>query len=370
VSADSARDTVHDFIALLRDSGLRIDLARAGTLFDALALIPARGLHAIFLAGRTTLCASPEEIARYDACFAQFFFGEAFSTVEILPDPDVMPMLAASQDLRRRDQADTDDDRDVEMGAASARELLRTRKLSKLSPEEHRLIEQLIARLRGKVAVSKGRRRMAAARGLVDIRRTVKAAQARGGEPDRLFHRIRRPRIRKRVLLLDISGSMAPFAPGLLRFGYAAYRCAPRRTEVFTIGTRLTRLSRCFDTEDAEAGNQNAARAVPDWSGGTRLGDQLKAFLDIWGQRGMARGAIVVIASDGWERGGADLLAEQMRRLRGLCHRVIWANPHKSTPGFEPLTRGMQAALPSVDDFVSGSSANELEALIRLMGNS
>ena len=108
---------------------------------------------------------------------------------------------------------------------------------------------------------------------------------------------------------------------------------------------------------------------MPDWSGGTRLGEQLRAFLDIWGQRGMARGAIVVIASDGWERGGAELLGAQMRRLKSLAHRVIWANPHKSTPGFEPLTGGMQAALPAVDDFVSGSSARELADLIELMAD-
>lgn len=362
-------DTLYNFIAQLRHSGLRIDVARAGALQDALALIPARGLHAVFLAGRTTLCASQEEIARFDACFAQFFFSGERIEVEILPDPMATPMLQASTDLRRRDRAETDDDRDVEMGAASAQEILRRRKISKLSPDEQKLIERLIVQLRADVAVYPGRRRMTAKLGLVDVRRTVKAAQAKGGDVARLYRRIRRKRIRKRVLLLDISGSMAPFAPGLMRFGYAAYRCAPRRTEVFTIGTRLTRLTRCFDTADAEAANQNASYAVPDWSGGTRLGDQLKAFLDIWGQRGMARGAIVVIASDGWERGGAELLAEQMQRLRRLSHRVIWANPHKSTPGFEPLTRGMQAALPAVDDFVPGSTVHELDALIRLMGN-
>jgi len=362
-------DTLAKFIALLRRSGLRVDIARAGALQDALALIPARGLHAVFLAGRTTLCASQEETARFDACFAQFFFGGVWFEAEILPDPKATPVLQASTDLRRRNKAETDDDRDVEMGAASAQEVLRHRKISKLSAAEQKLIERLIVQLRADVAVYPGRRRQTAARGILDVRRTVKAAQAKGGDIARLYRRLRRPRIRKRVLLLDISGSMAPFAPGLLRFGYAAYRGAPRRTEVFTIGTRLTRLTRCFETADAEAASQNASRAVPDWSGGTRLGDQLKVFLDIWGQRGMARGAVVVIASDGWERGGAELLAQQMQRLQLLSHRVIWANPHKSTPGFEPLTKGMQAALPAVDDFVSGSTVDELAALIRLMGN-
>jgi len=277
-------------------------------------------------------------------------------------------MLPGGADIRRRDKADEDDDRDVEVGAASVVEVLRTRKLSTLSKDEREIIHNLIARLRGGVAVARGRRQRRAKRGVVDIRRTVKAAQLRGGETERLFLRLPRPRVRKRVLLLDISGSMAPFAPGLLRFGYAAYRCATNRTEVFTVGTRLTRITRCFATGDVEAAMLAASRAVPDWSGGTRLGDQLQAFLDLWGSRGMARGAIVVIASDGWERGGADLLAAQMRRLKRLAHRVIWANPHKSTPGFAPLTAGMQAALPAIDHFVSGSSAHELSDLIGLMG--
>ena len=367
MSAAQAWATVQDFVAALRRAGLRVDIARSGMLLEALEVFPASGLRAVFLAGRATLCASPEDVARYDACFAKFFFGDDFPPAEILPDPAAPPMLPGGADLRRRGASENDDDRDVEMGAASVTEVLRTRKLSTLSRDERDLIHALIARLRGGVALMRGRRRGAANRGPIDVRRTVRAAQLRGGEPERLFRRLPRPRIRKRVLLLDVSGSMAPFAPGLLRFGYAAYRCATRRTEIFTVGTRLTRITRAFDTGDAETAILAASRAVPDWSGGTRLGEQLRAFLDIWGQRGMARGAIVVIASDGWERGGAELLGAQMRRLKSLAHRVIWANPHKSTPGFEPLTGGMRAALPAVDDFVSGSSAQEFANLIALM---
>jgi uncharacterized protein with von Willebrand factor type A (vWA) domain len=307
-------------------------------------------------------------VARYDACFARFFFGNDQEPAEILPDPSAPPMLPGVTDIRRRDKSNQDDDRDVEMGAASAQEILRRRKLSSLSPEEKLLIHELISKLRGALAVKNSRRKKSAARGVIDVRRTVRAAQWRGGEPETLFHRKPRLRIRKRVLLLDISGSMAPFAPGLLRFGYAAYRCAPRRTEVFTVGTRLTRISRCFDTEDCESAILAASRAMPDWSGGTRLGEQIGAFLDIWGQRGMARGAIIVIASDGWERGETGSLIRQMTRLKNLSHCIIWANPHKSTPGFEPLARGMQAALPAIDHFVSGSSAHELGQLIALMG--
>jgi uncharacterized protein len=188
------------------------------------------------------------------------------------------------------------------------------------------------------------------------------------GDPDRLHLRVRRTRPRKRVLLLDISGSMAPYSGGLLNFGYAAHRCAPQQTEVFTIGTRLTRITQYLRSRDPELAMVGASRAILDWSGGTRIGDQLKTFLDLWGQRGMARGAIVVIASDGWERGNTAVLAEQVRRLSNLAERIIWANPHKSTPGFEPLTRGMQAALPYIDQLVAGSTANEFARLLDLLG--
>ncbi len=365
-----AQEQILGFISALRAAGLAVDVSRAGLLFEAVGLLPAAGLQTIFLAGRATLCATQEDIARFDACFARFFFGGEKANAEIMPDPSAPPILPGVTDISRRDRPDEDDDRDVEMGAASAQELLRRRKLSTVSAEEKALIFVLISRLRAKVALLPGRRKRTGAHGVIDVRRTVKAAQWRGGEPEKLFRRLPRPRIRKRVLLLDVSGSMAPFAPGLLRFGYAAYRCAPRRTEVFTIGTRLTRISRAFDTQDCEAGIIAASRTVPDWSGGTRLGEQIRAFLDLWGQRGMARGAIIVIASDGWERGETGLLGQQMARLGLLAHRVIWANPHKSTPGFEPLTRGMQAALPAIDEFVSGSSAAELGQLIQLMGES
>ncbi len=361
--------TLLNFVTALRAAGLRIELSRTGMLYEALAVIPAAGLQAVYLAGRATLCASAEDHARFDACFARFFFGHQTMPAEILPDPEAPPMLPGAADLAKRDMSQAEDDREIEMGAASRAEVLRSRKISTLSPEEKALVLDLIAGLRGQAAMHHGRRRQIAERGAIDVRRTVKAAHLRGGELERLFRRLPRPRIRKRILLLDVSGSMAPFAPGLLRFGYAAQRSAPRRTEVFTVGTRLTRITRAFDTQDVEAAIVNASKLVADWSGGTRLGDQLKAFLDVWGQRGMARGAIVVIASDGWERGGAELLGEQMRRLSGLAHRIIWANPHKSTPGFEPLTKGMQAALPLVDHFVAGSSADELGVLIRLMGS-
>jgi uncharacterized protein with von Willebrand factor type A (vWA) domain len=164
------------------------------------------------------------------------------------------------------------------------------------------------------------------------------------------------------VFLLDVSGSMAPYADALLRFAHVAVR---RRTgtEVFTLGTRLTRVSRELRRRDADLALSAVARTVPDWSGGTRLGELLRAFLDRWGQRGTARGAVVVVASDGWERGDPQVLGEQMARLHRLAHRVVWVNPHRGKPGFAPLTAGLLAALPHVDDFVSGHSLAAYEEL-------
>jgi uncharacterized protein len=187
-----------------------------------------------------------------------------------------------------------------------------------------------------------------------------------GGEPARLLRHAYRRRPRRLVLLLDVSGSMEPYADALLRFAHVAAR---RRTgtEVFTIGTRLTRISRELRRQDADLALAAVAKAVPDWSGGTRLGELLRAFLDRWGQSGTARGAVVVFASDGWERGDPQVLAEQMARLRRLAHRVVWVNPHRGKPGFAPLTAGMAAALPHIDEFVSGHSLAAYEELAAVL---
>ena len=143
----------------------------------------------------------------------------------------------------------------------------------------------------------------------------------------------------------------------------AIVRARPAATEVFTVGTRLTRVTRELRLRDPDKALAASGSAIPDWSGGTRLGEVLKAFLDRWGQRGTARGAVVVVCSDGWERGGTDVLAEQMARLQRLAHAVVWVNPHKGREGYEPLTGGMQAALPSVDHFVAGHSLAAFQEL-------
>jgi uncharacterized protein with von Willebrand factor type A (vWA) domain len=160
---------------------------------------------------------------------------------------------------------------------------------------------------------------------------------------------------------------MEPYADTLLRFAHAAVRVAPFGTEVFTLGTRLTRITRELRRRDPDAALSAAGAAIPDWSGGTRLGDSLKAFLDQWGQRGVARGAVTVLCSDGWERGDPALLGEQLARLARLSHRVVWVNPHKGKDGYAPITGGMLAALPHIDDLVAGHSLAALERLVEVI---
>ena len=171
-------------------------------------------------------------------------------------------------------------------------------------------------------------------------------------------------------MLVDVSGSMEPYARALLSFAQVAVNARARQrlpVEVFTIGTRLTRLTRELSTRDPDRALGLAAHAVPDWSGGTRLGQTIGQFCERWGAPGLARGATIVILSDGWDRGDPALLGEQMARLGRLAHRIIWVNPLRSTPGYEPIARGMAAALPHIDRFVDGHDLAALEDLARIL---
>ncbi|WP_039737560.1 vWA domain-containing protein, partial [Saccharomonospora halophila] len=194
---------------------------------------------------------------------------------------------------------------------------------------------------------------------------TLRAMLADGGEVGRLAHARHAPRTRRVVLLIDVSGSMKPYADALLRFAHVVVRSAPADVEVFTLGTRLTRVSRQLRWRDPERAVLQAGRAVADFAGGTRLGETLRVFLDRWGQRGLARRSTVVLFSDGWERGDASLLGTQTARLRRLAHAVLWVNPHAGRPGYEPVQSGIAAAWPHVDKLLAGHSLATLERLLR-----
>ena len=199
-----------------------------------------------------------------------------------------------------------------------------------------------------------------------DIRRTMRASLQHGGEPIERYWREPSERLRRLVVLLDISGSMEPYARALLRFMHAAV-VGRQRVEAFTFGTRLTRITKELTSRDPDKALAQTSTQVSDWSGGTRLGECLRTFNDSWGISGMARGSIFVVLSDGWDRGDPEILAEQMQRLKHVAFRVIWVNPLKVSPGYAPLARGMAAAMPFIDDFVEGHSLEAMRQLTEVI---
>jgi uncharacterized protein with von Willebrand factor type A (vWA) domain len=210
------------------------------------------------------------------------------------------------------------------------------------------------------------RTRPSASGGRFDVRRTLRRSLRTHGEPFERSWRDRRARRRPLLLILDVSGSMSPYARALMQFGYAAM-AADRRVEVFCFGTRLTPVTRLLRSKDPDRALHEIGRIVADWEGGTRIGESLKSLLDGWSQRAALRGAVVVLCSDGLERGDPELLRRQMERLGRLAHRVVWVNPLKGSPRYEPLARGMAAALPSVDVFLSGHNLESLSELARTL---
>jgi uncharacterized protein with von Willebrand factor type A (vWA) domain len=228
-----------------------------------------------------------------------------------------------------------------------------------MSPAEKRRLAAMFATIHARPPLRRTARHQRWHRGQVDANRTLRTSLRLMGEPSRISWRRRGIKPRRVVLLVDVSGSMSAYADALLRLAHrltVSIRAQGGVVETFAVGTRLTHLTRALRQRDAERALVAAGETVPDWSGGTRLGETLRFFMDRWGQRGMARGSVVVVFSDGWERGDPSLLAEQMARLHRVAHRVVWVNPHRGKAGYEAVQQGVLAALPSIDDFVAGHS--------------
>lgn len=348
------------FARTLRAAGLGADPIRTQTAVAALRSVGVDSRSRARAALRAALVSDPSELAAFEAAFAVYF---STAVPEPAPPnplaPPARPALMAVPDALpgETEQISGSD----AVGSASKDEVLRRRDLAMLTDAERAAVAQMIAALRIGGPRRPARRSRSARYGRLDGAATARATLARAGEPQlRYSRRVDRPR--RLAFLLDVSGSMAAYADNYLRFAHVAARRRPG-TEVFTIGTRLTRITRQLRDPSVDDALRAAADAVPDWSGGTRLGDQVRAFLDRWGQRGAARGAVVVIFSDGWERGDTALLREQMQRLHRLAHRVVWVNPHSGKIGFAPSTAGMRAALASIDVLQEGHT---LEALTQL----
>jgi uncharacterized protein with von Willebrand factor type A (vWA) domain len=332
----------------LRSAGVPVGTGRIAEFCRAAALLAPDDLY---WAGRATLVGRPGELPVYDRVFARFFAE---------PGLEAQAYVRAAVPVR---------DVRLDVALASPLELLREKRFDRCSPDELAELGTLMARVPLQVPLRRTRRRVPAPRGTPDLRRTLRRSFRTGGEPLERSWRTRQRRPRKLVFLLDVSGSMTDYSRALLMFTHAVLR-ADRRCEAFCFGTRLTRLTRALATADLDEALRRAAAEVVDWNGGTRIGESLKRFLDEFGHPGTGRGAVVVICSDGLEVGDPELLANQMARLSRLAHRVVWLNPLKGDPAYEPLARGMNAALPHVDVFASGHNLASLEdvatALARL----
>ncbi len=359
------------FVDVLRRAGIAVSLGSTLDFGRALVEVGTGTRSGVYWAGRATLVRRPEDVGTYDEAFERHWLGAAagFGTAPEQPTITLLLDVPEDADVPPADEGASDGDGDHLSVRWSRTEVLSSRDFADCTEEELAELHELMGGLRLVGATRRSRRlRPAAHRGRPDLRRTVRAALRTGGEP--LHRAFSEPgvRLRRLVLLLDVSGSMEPYARALIRFLHAAM-VGRRDVEAFALGTRLTRLTRELSTRDPDAALARAAVAVTDWSGGTRLGDGLRAFNDRWGVPGMARGATVVILSDGWDRGEPSVMEEQMGRLHRVAHQVVWVNPLKASPGYAPVARGMAAALPHVDRFVEGHSLDSLRSLATVLAD-
>lgn len=347
------------FVHRLRAAGVPASPDRVHAFVAAVDQLGAGDPADVYWAGRVTLCGDLLDVRRYDRVVAEVFGGRPRSSSR----HPAVELVRASGDAGAGDQDADETDALPLVADASRVERLRHADIAALSDQDRADLHRLLTRFRLPGEQRPTRRHRRAPRGGIDRRRTVRAMLAAGGEPARLVHRRHRSRPRDVVVLADVSGSMATHAEALLRFAHATVRGHDGTVEVFTLGTRLTRVTRELGLRDPDQAMRAVGRRVEDWSGGTRLGETLRAFLDDWGQRGTARGAVVVILSDGWERGEVSLLGSQAERLGRLAHRVVWANPRAGREGFAPTAAGMAAALPHCDVLLPATTLAELEHL-------
>ena len=351
---------VAGFAHALAVAGLPVVSDAVETYTRALRQVDLADPGQVYWAGRATLCRGPDDIPRYDLVFESWFGGTVPGRA---PQRAQQPRRSRIAALDATGAAETGGDAPRLRVAADDTEILRHRDIADLTAAERAHLAELIAALHPRPATRPALRLRPSRRGRVDPRRTVRHMLAAGGEPVRPRHHRKATRPRRIVLLLDVSGSMSPYADALLRFAHVVASTNPA-TEVFSLGTRMTRLSRSLRIRDPELALAAAGRAVPDWAGGTRLGETMGAFLDRWGRRGLARAAVVVIFSDGWERGDPMLLAEQMAALQRLAHAVLWVNPHAGADSYQPVQSGIAAALPFTDRLLAGHSLTTLRELL------
>jgi uncharacterized protein with von Willebrand factor type A (vWA) domain len=360
----SAIHLVVMFVRRLRLAGVTVSLDNVVHYVRAIDAVGIDRLEGVYWAGRAVLIHRQEDVGIYDHTFDAFW-----RSGSIQPEPPLQSSerwLAEGVDDDGVDPASSDAEssrRQMLVGYSDI-DRLRRKDFAACTPEELEEIARLIRHTRLRASQRSRRMRQSRRRhGRHAPRATIRRTLRTGGEVVRLMYREPTVRPRRVVLLCDVSGSMEPYARALLRFLHVAV-ASQARVEAFAVGTRLTRLTRQLSSRDADAALRQAIDQVLDWSGGTRLGEGIATFNTRFGMPGMARGAIVVILSDGLDRGDPSLLGEQMARLHRAAHLTIWVNPLKASAGYEPLARGMAAALPHVDQFIEGHSAASLDALV------
>jgi uncharacterized protein len=357
----------------LRATGLPVGTGRILSFCRSAAVLDPFDPADLRLAARSTLVSRHEDLAALDDAFDRYFGNPAISLPESPPADIPAPhdqeagtsenevVVAAGRAFEG--PGDEVDGEAVLRIVASDEERLRRKDFGELSEEERRRAMVLVRRLAVATPLRTSRRYRHEARGSrFDLRRTLRRSLRTEGEPIRRAWKDRRNRRRPLVLILDVSGSMAAYSRPLIEFAHAA-ALAGDRVEVFCFGTRLTRITRALRARDPSRALGAVGSAVVDWEGGTRIGESLKELLDRWAGRSALRGSVVVLCSDGLERGDPELLTRQMERLSRLSHRVVWVNPLAGSPRYEPLARGMAASLPSVDVFLPGHNLESLESL-------
>jgi uncharacterized protein len=364
------------FGRLLRQRGLPVGTGRILTFCRAVAALDRLDRRGVYWAGRVAMVARKEDLAAYDEAFDHWFPTQMDDVLAVVAG--WVSNVSGSQGIEaafdqgvqeeRFQPAEGAEDGEAPLGVlASGAEVLRAKSFDELSEAERLQAHHIIRALAVHLPHRRSRRHRPSPYGRrFDLRRTLRASLRTQGEPFRRAWRARRVRPRPLVLILDVSGSMSAYSRALMQFGFAAMR-AGRRVEVFCFGTRLTRVTRALARTEPDDALREVAAAVVDWNGGTRIGASLKELLDRWSQHVAMRGAVVVLCSDGLERGDPALLAAQAARLSRLAHRLIWVNPLKGSARYEPLARGMAAAMPHLDVFVAGHNLASLESLCEVV---
>jgi uncharacterized protein with von Willebrand factor type A (vWA) domain len=354
----------------LRGAGLRVGTGDVLTYVAAMTPLDPTDLLDLYWAGRATLVGRHSDDGVYDRVFRRYFLGEVAPAGQLPLDPESVAEAEAALVMPGTEpgpEDEEDQERPVLGWMASGVDALKHRSFTACTPDELAALRRIMTRMRLTPPRRRTRRtKPATGRGTEpDLRATLRESMRMHGEPPgQLYFRQRKTKLRRLILILDVSGSMADYSRHLLQFAHAAARASSGRVEVFCFGTRLTRITRELDRQRIDAALEEAARAVVDWEGGTRIGQSLDTFVRIWGRGSLGRGGVVVICSDGLDRGDPEVLAKAMERLARQCHRIVWLNPHKGdNRDFRPSTLGMMVAAPHIDLLLSGHDLASLEEL-------